>query len=347
VYDDVSPTARTLLTLELIQNSPGITAERLSYRLGQSDRAVRRYVGILREAGVPIDSTRGPYGGYRIGRGHRVPPLMFTLDEALGLVMAVLESDRGVADPDGGDPVASAIGKIIRVLPEPVAGPADAVRRVRTGVSDTSTDSPDPQTAVFLAQACSGGRRLRFEYRIKSGRTRTMEVDPWSVVVRHARWYLLCWSHTSGARRVLRIDKIGAIEILDDEFSPPDDLDPLRAVEEQLSEGWRYQVEVVVEAPLDQVARWMKRSQCRLEEIDGGRTRLLASTDEPFWYVEQLIVLRADFHVVGCEEIRSAVATLGQRLVSAARPSAEASQTSPRVGTNFPPRRREVPAEPS
>ncbi|MDQ6657328.1 MAG: HTH domain-containing protein, partial [Actinomycetota bacterium] len=85
VVQDASPTARALMALESIQDSPGITAQRLSVRLGVSDRAVRRYVGILREAGIPIDSAPGRYGGYRVGRGFRLPPLMFSTAEALGL----------------------------------------------------------------------------------------------------------------------------------------------------------------------------------------------------------------------------------------------------------------------
>src|SRR3954453_7329679 len=113
VRPDSSPTARALLTLELIQDTPGITADRLADRLGVSERAARRYVAILREAEVPIESVRGPYGGYRVGRGLRLPPLMFTATEALGLVMAVLEAHGGTR---GDDPVASAVGKMVRVL---------------------------------------------------------------------------------------------------------------------------------------------------------------------------------------------------------------------------------------
>ena len=82
---DASPTARALLALELVQDSPGITAERLGDKLGVSDRAARRYVEILREAGIPIVSARGQYGGYRLGRGVRIPPLMFSATEALAL----------------------------------------------------------------------------------------------------------------------------------------------------------------------------------------------------------------------------------------------------------------------
>jgi predicted DNA-binding transcriptional regulator YafY len=70
---DASPTARALLALELLQSSPGITADRLADKLGVSERAVRRYVGILREASIPVESVRGPYGGYHLGRGIRLP----------------------------------------------------------------------------------------------------------------------------------------------------------------------------------------------------------------------------------------------------------------------------------
>src|SRR5262245_6204081 len=127
VKPDASPTARALLALELLQDSPGITAERLADKLGVSERAARRYVQTLREAGIPIDSVRGPFGGYRVGRGLRLPPLVFGADEALGLVMAVLDGHHDAGDPT--DPVGSALGKIIRALPEPVAAPAEAVRQ--------------------------------------------------------------------------------------------------------------------------------------------------------------------------------------------------------------------------
>ncbi|MFC6345227.1 HTH domain-containing protein, partial [Nocardioides hankookensis] len=66
---DLSPTSRALLALEALQDSPGITAERLGRRLGVTARAARRYVEILREADIPVESVRGPDGGYRLGRG--------------------------------------------------------------------------------------------------------------------------------------------------------------------------------------------------------------------------------------------------------------------------------------
>ncbi|MEU8274920.1 helix-turn-helix transcriptional regulator [Microbispora bryophytorum] len=316
---DASPTARALLFLELIQSSPGITAERLAGRLGVSERAARRYVGILREAGIPIESERGRYGGYRIGRGLRLPPLMFTQDEALGLVMAVLDGHHDLADPADpvADPVGGALGKILRVLPEAVAGPAAAVRSLSTRHPEPGARTPSPETTADLVQACAGHRRLRLGYRIRPGDERVMEVDPWAVVVRRGRWYLLCWSHTRNARRVLRVDKVAGVETLDVPAVPPPDLDPAEMLEDHLSAGWRHQVEVVVDAPAEAVAEWVPRSLGRREPIDATTTRLVGSTDEPDWYVRQLTAIRAPFRIVGSRELREAAESLGRRLLQA------------------------------
>ncbi|MEV1069104.1 WYL domain-containing protein [Streptomyces sp. NPDC050263] len=311
---DESPTARALLALELLQSSPGSTAARLAERLGVSERAARRYVGILREAGIPVESTRGPYGGYRVGRGVRLPPLMFTATEALGLVMAVLDGHHDAADPTG--PVGSALGKIVRVLPEPVAHPAEAVRRVSTRGPDAV--GPDPGTTVALVQAGADRRRVRLGYDLGRKGVREMDVDPWAVVVHHARWYLLCWSHGPDARRVLRVDRVASVTVLPEGFEPPEGLDPVETLEAHFAEGWTYEVEVVVEAPVDHVARVLPRSLGRPEPLDAHTTRLLATTDEPDWYVRRLTALDVPFRIVRPEELRAAARELGRRLLASA-----------------------------
>ncbi|WP_350276174.1 WYL domain-containing protein [Kribbella sp. HUAS MG21] len=308
---DVSPTARTLMVLELIQNSPGITAEQLGDKLGVSERAARRYVAILREAEIPIESERGPYGGYRVGRGLRLPPLMFSTTEALGLVMAVLEGPRGAADP-----VEDALGKIIRVLPEPVARSTDAIRRVSARGPDPGVRTPDPGITAALVSYSTAHRRVTIHYRRHQDEW-PMDVDPWAVVVRRGRWYLLCWSHTKDARRVLRVDKITKVDPQPTDFTPPADLDPLAAVEEHLALGWRYPIEVEIDAPRADAECWIPRSMGRLEPIDETHTRLLASTDEPDWYAAQLTAIRAPYRILGGPELQSASRELGQRLLAA------------------------------
>jgi predicted DNA-binding transcriptional regulator YafY len=326
VKPDVSPTARALLALELVQSSPGMSADRLAGKLGVSERAARRYVGILREAGIPIESTRGPYGGYRLGRGLRLPPLMFSAAEALGLVMAVLDGHHDVSDST--DPVGNALGKIMRALPEPVAAQAEAVRRTTAPAPDRSAARPDPGTTTALVQACSTHRRVRLDYRSEAGSEWVTDVDPWAVVVRHGRWYLLCQTHRSHttATRAYRIDRVRSVEMLADTFIPPTDLDPVAVLEEHLAIGWEYDVEVVIDAPVDRIVRRFPRALGRLEQLDVGTTRLTGSTGNPVWYAEQLVILPATYRIVKCPELQNAARVLGQRLLGASENPSQSSR---------------------
>jgi predicted DNA-binding transcriptional regulator YafY len=312
---DASPTARALLALELIQGSPGITADRLGEKLGVSERAARRYVGMLREAGIPVESVRGPYGGYRLGRGLRLPPLLFSATEALGLVMAVLDGHHDAGDPT--DPVGSALGKLVRALPEPVAAQAQAVRRTTAPAPDRAAARPDPGTTTALVQASANHRQVRLRYRSEAGSEWDTEVDPWALVVRHGRWYLLCRSHRADARRAYRIDRVRTVRVLDDTFIPPADLDPVAMLEEHLAVGWEYDVEVAIDAPTETVQRCLSRAMGLLEPIDAETTRLVGSTSNPVWYAEQLAVLPAPYRIVRCPELQEAARAIGQRMLAA------------------------------
>src|SRR5690606_37089101 len=115
----------------------------------------------------PVESVRGPYGGYRLGRGLRFPPLMFSSAEALGLVMAVLDGHHNACDPT--DPVGGALGKIMRALPEAVAAQAEAVRRTAAPAPDRSAARPAAGTTAALVDACSRRRRVRLDYRSEAG----------------------------------------------------------------------------------------------------------------------------------------------------------------------------------
>jgi predicted DNA-binding transcriptional regulator YafY len=317
VQREASPTARALLTLELVQGSPGITADRLGDKLGISERAARRYVGMLREAGIPIESVRGRYGGYRVGRGLRLPPLMFNAAEAIALVMAVLDGHHDASDPT--NPVGSALGKLVRALPEAVAAQAETMRRTTAPAPDRFAARPNPATATVLVEACARHRRVRLGYRSEAGSEWSMEVDPWAVVVRHGRWYLLCHSHPKDERRAYRIDRVRAVEVLDATFSPPPDLDAVAMLEEHLAVGWEYDVEVVLDAPIETLARQVPRGLGVLTPLaPEARTRLLGSTSNPVSYVEQLAAIPVPYRIVKSPEIQQAARVLGERLLAAA-----------------------------
>lgn len=310
---EISPTARALRALDVLQGRPGVTAAELAERLGVTERAARRYVAILREADIPVESTRGPYGGYTLGRGLRLPPLVFSATEALGLVMAALDSQHAVADPD--DPVGGALGKILRVLPTNVARQAVAMRETARTVPERESVKPDREVTSDLVAAVAAQRPVRFGYRTAAGNARTFEVDPWSVVVRYGRWYLLCHSHHADALRTFRIDRISGVTQLEGTFDVPADLDPAAELEANLGKGWEHDTHVVFDAPFDQVRPWIRPTLGELRELPDGRCELVGTTSNPASYAgEWLAHVELPYTVVGGEELRAAVRAVAARL---------------------------------
>jgi predicted DNA-binding transcriptional regulator YafY len=311
---ELSPTARALRTLEILQNRPGVTAEQLAQRLDVTERAARRYVAILREAGIPVESARGPHGGYRLGRGTRLPPIVFTQAEALVLVMAVLDG------PAADELVAAALGKVIQALPDSVGRQAAVLRDHASAAPDRSSARPDPATVSALVTAVAAARVVEISYRGENGREWTSEVDPWAVVVRHGRWYLLCRSHRADAIRTYRIDRIRAVASTSREFVPPDGLDPVAALEENLGKGWEYPTRVVFHAPVERVAPWIRGPMGQLRPTDDGCV-LVGTTSNPTMYAQEwLATVPYDFRVEAGPELRAAVATLAARLTAALQP---------------------------
>jgi len=320
VESDLSPTARALRALELMQAQPGITAGRLAAHLEVTERAARRYVEILREAGIPVESVRGPYGGYRVGRGIRLPPLVFTAAEALGLVMAVLDGSHAAADAD--DPVGAALGKIIRVLPENVGRPAAAMRRHASAAPDRGAVRPGTETTTALVGAIAAQRRVSIGYHSASGRQWAEDVDPWAIVVRHGRWYLLCHSHRAGAVRAYRVDRIQSVSPGGEPFRPPEDADYVELLEAHLGAGWEFEARIIFDAPRDEVARYLRPPMGRLEPAgDGARCVLSGTTSNPAMYAgEWLAAIPVPFRVEGGPELRAAVAAVAGRLAAALTP---------------------------
>jgi len=314
VPSDLSPTARALRALEILQARPGTTADQLADKLGVTERAARRYVGILREAGIPVESARGPHGGYRLRRGTRLPPVVFTQAEALGLVMAVLDGQPTAAD--AGDLIGTALGKVIQALPEGVGRQAAALRDHASAAPRRST-RPDPATTSTLVAAVAARRRVLITYRSETGNEWDAEVDPWAVVARFGRWYLLCHSHSADAIRTYRVDRVRAVELTVHQFEMPDGLDPVAALEENLGIGWEYPTRVVFDAPIDVVAPWIRPPMGRLEPSGDGCV-LIGSTNNPAMYAQEwLATVPLAFRVDGGEELRSAIAAVATRFSAA------------------------------
>src|SRR6187200_1620630 len=113
----LTPTARLLELLELLQSQPAVTGREIADRLDVDARTVRRYVDALRDLGIPVEGQRGVGGGYAMRPGFRLPPLMLSGDEAVVVVLGLLAARRqGLESSEGS--VDGALAKLHRVLPD-------------------------------------------------------------------------------------------------------------------------------------------------------------------------------------------------------------------------------------
>ncbi len=241
---------------------------------------------------------------------------MSTAAEALGLVMAVLDGSRAAADT--GDPVGAALGKIFRALPENVARPAATMRQYACAAPDRRAVRPGTDTTSTLVAAVAAQHRVSIGYRSEAGRQWQEDVDPWAVVVRHGRWYLLCHSHRACAVRAYRIDRVQSITVTGEQFRTPDDVDYIDLLEQHLAVGWQFETKVVFQAPRDTVARYVSPPMDASNPPGGHRCVLTGTTSNPAMYAgEWLAAIPIPFHVEACPEPRAAVAAVAERLTSA------------------------------
>ena len=314
--DATRPASRILSMLELLQDRPGITGPQLAERLGVSSRTVRRYVGALQEMGIPVEPMPGRYGGYRLISGFRLPPLMFSPDEAIGLVLAIIAArPHGITGAD--HPAERAISKIERVLSPDLARKVNEIREaviVPSGLWDEGAVFPDPDVLATLTHACLTTHRIWMRYSRADGDESAREVDPYGVVALYGRWYMHGWCHLRQARRTFRVDRIRRVDVLPQSFDKPEDVDPLTAVQASLamSRGWR--VEVHIDAPVEQVREHVPTALAVLKSAGPGKTRLLASADDVDWFAWRLMDIPCEMTVIEPADLREAFARLGERM---------------------------------
>ncbi len=209
--DAVDTPGRLLRLLVLFSSRPSWSAVELTDRLEVTERTLRRDVTRLRDLGYPIESTTGRYGGYRLGAGVRLPPLLLDDDEAVAVSVALRDLSR-VADPQLGEAALAALTKLAQVMPSALRERVDTLGEmsVRLGRdSEWPAERTDTATLMALAQACRRAERLRFDYRTGDDRTSRRHVEPHRLVSMRTRWYLVAFDLDRDDWRTFRVDRIG------------------------------------------------------------------------------------------------------------------------------------------
>lgn len=306
-----TPAARLLELLELLQTNPATTGRAIADALAIDPRTVRRYVATLQELGIPVEGERGVGGGYRLRPGFRLPPLMLGDDEAIAVALGLVLARR-----QGLDSADTALAKIERVLP-------DALRR-RVEALETNLGFTMPPTAgapvagetvLTLADAIRRRRRVHARYRSFEGEQTQRELSPLGLVVHSGRWYLAAHDHGRRAPRTFRVDRMSRVSAGERPArEPPDGFDAVAHVSRSLARvPWPWEVEVLLDLPVEQAARRLPGTLAELADAD-GKTRLHMRVSSLDWMAGLLAGLACDFTIEQPDELRASVENLGHRL---------------------------------
>jgi predicted DNA-binding transcriptional regulator YafY len=323
------PTAHVLTLLELLQSGGTRTAAELAGRLGVDERTVRRYVDHLTGLGVPVESVRGRYGGYRLGAGYRLPPLMLTDDEALAVLLGLVAGRRAGLTTTG-SASETAAAKIRRVLPGRLAGRLEAVLgSVAFTAPPGEPAAPEAAVLLAIADAVRHHRPVQVRYTAAAGLRGERTLHPYGLVAHSGRWYVTGVDPGIPGDRTFRLDRITDVRIMPGSFEPPAGLDPAHRVLSGFATApYRHHVVLRIEGTPGQVrarlpvsvatvadtppapgedqqaARWL-RVEIRAERLD--------------WLPPLLAALDLPFAIDQPAELRDLVAALADRLSASAR----------------------------
>jgi len=315
----LTPTARLLELLELLQAQPLLTGREISDRLEIDPRTVRRYVEALQRLGIPVEGQRGVGGGYRIRPGYRLPPLMLTDDEAVAVALGVQAAGRmGLAG--SAEAVDGALVKIHRVLPDGLRRRVEALEATLDFTSRARRSAPvRGDTVLLLADVIRRRRRVRGTYRAFSGDETRRELSPHGLVVHSGRWYLAAYDHLRDDLRTFRVDRMRRLRAISETaFDAPEGFDAVAYVSTSLARvPWRWEVEVLLELPVDEAVERIPATLAELVDED-GKTVLRMRVGSLDWMATILAGLGCGFSIRRPDELRTNVRELAERLARSA-----------------------------
>ena len=306
--------ARLLRLLSLLQARPDWTSTELAERLGVTTRTVRNDVDRLRRLGYPVLARQGVAGGYRLGAGGALPPLLLDDDEAVAIAIGLRTTASGsVAGME--ETSVRALAKLQQVLPS----------RLRHRISAFGSHAlpmpargprVDPDALTVIAGACRNHERLRFEYQAHSGAASRRVVEPYRLVNDRQRWYLLAWDVDRADWRTFRVDRMRPKPPTGPRFTPRE-LPPEREITARMARGigeatWRYRARVIVHAPAQHV-RDRLPIPVDVEPLGDDRCAFEPGSDHPQMLALYLGMLDADFEIVDSPELVAALRQLADR----------------------------------
>lgn len=310
--------ARLLRLLSILQVRPDWTGAELAERLGITTRTLRRDVQRLRDLGYPVHASPGVAGGYRLGAGTALPPLLLDDDEAVAVAVS-LRTAASQAVTGFEETALRALAKLEQVLPARLRERTAAVAQATVALPSLAP-TVDLTSLTTIAGACTGRRRLTFGYTDHAGAQSNRRAEPHRLVHTGRRWYLVARDVDRDDWRTFRVDRISAPRADGGRFVPRDPPDAASFVATAITTApYRFRARVLVRAPAPDIAERMPPTVGMLEVIDDTTCLLTAGADVLDAIAFQLAMLGAEFTVLEPPELIDHVRTLAGRLSRASR----------------------------
>ncbi|AIJ26995.1 helix-turn-helix transcriptional regulator [Amycolatopsis methanolica] len=307
---------RVLRLLALLQRRPSWTATELAAELGVTDRSVRRDVERLRAVGYPVHATAGVGGGYQLGAGTRLPPLLLDDEEAIATAVSLRLASGGTV-AGAGDAALRALAKLDQVMPPRLRAEVRAVH----GATETLVAGIeiDAELLVTLARACRDAVRVRFRYSSRGSEDRERTVEPVRMVATNRRWYLMAWDLDRDDWRTFRLDRMREVTATTWRFRPREHPDPVAYVQRSVSAApYRYLAKVRLRASAEEVRDLVPPQVGRVEEDRDGWCLLVAGGDQLEWLAVHVARLGYEAEILEPPELREAAARLAERVAAMA-----------------------------
>ena len=328
-----SPVTRLFAILDLLQSRSRVTSAQLAERLGVEARSVRRYVAMLQDLDIPVEAVRGRYGGYRLRPGFKLPPLMWTEEEAVAVTLGLLAAERlGMVQTV--PTVESALAKVERVLPQALRERVQAVQH--TVALDLVTRSPADRSrhVMTLSTAAYRQQRVWMRYQGSAGVESEREFDCYGLVYHHEQWYAIGYCHRRREIRVFRLDRIRALAVGEEQFTPPTNFDCLEfTIQAFAAIPSRWLAEVLLQnIDLEQVRETVPAEFATLDETPDGI--LLRAYDDDLGHTARFLVgLGCAFQVLRPPELVEELHLLAARILLLTTPGQD--QVSLATGRDY------------
>lgn len=311
-------TGRVLQLLGLLQSRRVWSGDELAARLGVTTRSVRRDIDRLRELGYPVHASTGHGGGYQLGAGATLPPLLLDPDEAVAMAVC-LRVAAGGSVAGVGESALRALSKLDQVMPSRLRSQVAAVHDTTVTLAG-ATDTPvEPEVLMTLARASRDHEHVTAGYTDVRGNVTARRLEPYQLVTTGRRWYLMCFDRDRDDWRSLRLDRMSDVQAVGTTFTPREAPDAASYVRRAISSSpYPYVARVRYRAPADVVAQVFPAASVDVEPDGSDACIVTVGADDPQRMVPWLAMPGCDFEVLEPREVVDAVRVVAGRIARAA-----------------------------